>query len=59
MPLLTDAFIISAFGKHGLSDKETIVRNIPNKRMPKKSPTNVPGETDVTMHEENIVVCQR
>ena len=36
-----------------------IVRNIPNKRMPKKnSPTNVAGETDVTMHEENIVVCQ-
>ena len=58
--LPTDAFIISAFGKHGFSHKETIVRNIPNKRMPKKnSPTNVAGETDVTMHEENIVVCQR
>lgn len=58
--LPTDAFIISAFGKHGFSHKETIVRNIPNKRMPKKnSPTNVPGETDVTMHEENIVVCER
>ncbi len=57
--LPTDAFIISAFGKHGFSHKETIVRNIPNKRMPKKnSPTNVAGETDVTMHEENIVVCQ-
>ena len=58
--LPTDAFIISAFGKHGFSHKETIVRNIPNKRMPRKnSPTNVPGETAVTMHEENIVVCQR
>ena len=58
--LPTDAFIISAFGKHGFSHKETIVRNIPNKRMPKKnSPSNVAGETDVTMHEENIVVCQR
>ena len=58
--LPTDAFIISAFGKHGFSHRETIVRNIPNKRMPKKnSPTNVAGETDVTMHEENIVVCQR
>lgn len=58
--LPTDAFIISAFGKHGFSHTETIVRNIPNKRMPKKnSPSNVPGETDVTMHEENIVVCQR
>ena len=58
--LPTDAFIISAFSKHGFSHKETIVRNIPNKRMPKKnSPSNVAGETDVTMHEENIVVCQR
>ena len=58
--LPTDEFIISAFGKHGFSHKETIVRNIPNKRMPKKnSPSNVAGKTDVTMHEENIVVCQR
>ena len=58
--LPTDAFIISAFGKHGFVHKETIVRNIPNKRMPKKnSPSNVAGKTDVTMHEENIVVCQR
>ena len=58
--LPTDAFIISAFGKHGFSHTESIVRNIPNKRMPRKnSPSNVAGETDVTMHEENIVVCQR
>ena len=58
--LPTDEFIISAFGKHGFSHKETIVRNIPNKRMPKRnSPSNVAGKTDVTMHEENIVVCQR
>ena len=58
--LPTDAFIISAFGKHRFVHNETIVRNIPNKRMPKRnSPSNVAGETDVTMHEENIVVCQR
>ena len=57
--LPTDEFIIFAFGKHGFLHKETIVRNIPNKRMPKKnSPSNICGETDVTMHEENIVVCQ-
>ena len=57
--LPTDEFIIFAFGKHGFSHKETIVRNIPNKRMPKKnSPSNVAGKTDITMHEENIVVCQ-
>ena len=58
--LPTDEFIISAFGEHGFSHKETVVRNIPNKRMPKKnSPSNVVGKTEVTMHEENIVVCQR
>ena len=34
--LPTDEFIISSFGKHGFFHKETIVRNIPNKRMPKK-----------------------
>ena len=58
--LPTDAFIVSAFRQHGFIHKATIVRNIPNKRMPKKnSPTNVAGETSITMHEENIVVCQR
>ncbi len=58
--LPTDEFVIHAFGKHGFSHKETIVRNIPNKRMPKKnSPTNIAGQTSTTMHEENIVICQR
>ena len=46
--------------KHGFSHKETIVRNIPNKRMPKKnSPSNIAGQTSTTMHEEYIVICQR
>lgn len=58
--LPTDEFIISAFAKHGFTHRETIVRNIPNKRMPKKnSPSNIVGKTDVTMNEENIVVCER
>ena len=58
--LPTDEFIVSAFNKHGFSHQETIVRNIPNKRMPKKnSPSYIAGETDVTMHEENIIVCRR
>ena len=58
--LPTDAFIVSAFRQHGFRHKTTIVRNIPNKRMPKKnSPSNVAGETSTTMHEENIVICQR
>ncbi len=58
--LPTDAFIVSAFRQHGCIHKATIVRNIPNKRMPKKnSPSNIVGETSTTMHEENIVICQR
>ena len=58
--LPTDAFIVSAFRQHGFIHRATIVRNIPNKRMPKKnSPSNVAGETSTTMHEENIVICQR
>jgi len=58
--LPTDAFIVSAFRQQGFIHKATIVRNIPNKRMPKKnSPSNIAGETSTTMHEENIVICQR
>ena len=58
--LPTDEFVVDAFRLHGFVHKTTIVRNIPNKRMPKKnSPSNIAGETAVTMHEENIVVCQR
>ena len=58
--LPTDEFVVDAFRQYGFAHKETIVRNIPNKRMPKKnSPSNIAGETSTTMHEENIVVCQR
>jgi len=58
--LPTDEFVVDAFRQHGFLHKATIVRNIPNKRMPKKnSPSNIAGETSKTMHEENIVVCQR
>lgn len=58
--LPSDEFVVYAFGKHGFSHKETIVRNIPNKRMPKRnSPSNVAGQTSSTMNEENIVICQR
>ena len=57
--LPTDEFIAFMFDKYGFSHKETIVRNIPNKRMPaKNSPSNIVGKTDITMHEENIVICQ-
>ena len=58
--LPTDEFVVSTFAKHGFSHKETIVRNIPNKRMPKKnSPSNIAGQTSTTMQEEYIVICQR
>ena len=58
--LPTDEFVVDTFGQHGFVHKATIVRNIPNKRMPKKnSPSNIAGKTSTTMHEENIVVCQR
>ena len=58
--LPTDEFVVATFAKHGFSHKETIVRNIPNKRMPKKnSPSNIAGRTSTTMHEEYIVICQR
>ena len=58
--LPTDEFVVDTFRQHGFLHKTTIVRNIPNKRMPKKnSPSNIAGETSTTMHEENIVVCQR
>ena len=58
--LPTDEFVVFAFDKHGFSHKHTVVRNIPNKRMPKKnSPSNIAGQTSTTMHEENVVICQR
>ena len=58
--LPTDEFIVTTFQQHRFVHKETIVRNIPNKRMPKKnSPSNITGETSTTMNEEHIVVCQR
>lgn len=58
--LPTDEFVEFAFERAGFSHRETIVRNIPNKRMPMvNSPTNVAGKTDTTMREESIVVCQK
>ena len=58
--LPTDEFVEHAFEEYGFSHKETIVRNIPNKRMPlANSPSNVAGKTDTTMREECIVICRR
>ena len=58
--LPTDEFVVFAFAQHGFSHRETIIRNIPNKRMPQKnSPSNIVGKTATTMQEEYIVICQR
>ena len=47
------------FETNGFSHKETIIRNIPNKRMPSKnSPTNVTGKKSSTMKQEYVVVMQ-
>lgn len=48
------------FERNGFEYIETIVRNIPSKRIPlKNSPTNVTGETAETMKREFIVILQK
>jgi len=48
------------FEKNGFRHIKTIIREIPNKRMPKKnSPSNIPGVTDTTMNYEYIVILQK
>lgn len=57
----TDEIIVELFKAHNNYDHiQTIIRNIPNKRMPSKnSPTNVQGELESTMTEEYIVILQK
>ena len=58
--LPTDEFVARAFESHGFRHRETVIRNIPNKRMPSRnSPSNVAGATASTMRREYIVVCGR
>jgi hypothetical protein len=58
--LPTDEITRQFFEKNGFAHIETIIRNIPNKRMPSKnSPTNVVGELDSTMNNEFIVVMRK
>lgn len=48
------------FSHFGLKDKETIIRNVPNKTMPSRnSPTNIPGQLRKTMWNEYIVIVGR
>jgi site-specific DNA-methyltransferase (cytosine-N4-specific) len=57
----TDKIIVDLFkAQNKYNHIQTIIRNIPNKRMPSKnSPTNVTGMLESTMNEEYIVILQK
>ncbi|HNV50714.1 MAG TPA: DNA methyltransferase [Bacteroidales bacterium] len=56
----TDEITTKLFEQNNFTHIETIVRNIPNKRMPSKnSPSNIAGKTASTMKNEYIVICQK
>ena len=56
----TDEITVELFAANGFEHTETVVRNIPNKRMPSKnSSTNEPGKLDTTMNNEYIVVVRK
>lgn len=56
----TDEITKEFFERNGFVHIETIMRAIPNKRMPKRnSPSNVTGVTDTTMNYEYIVVLKK
>jgi len=58
--ILNDEITREFFERCGFKHIKTIIRTIPNKRMPKKnSPTNLPGITDTTMDSEFIVILQK
>lgn len=55
-----DYFTAEMFGKCGFDHIRTIVRCIPNKRMPAKtSPSNIAGERVDTMNNEFIVIMRK
>lgn len=55
-----DDITADLFKENGFIHLETIVRNIPNKRMPlRNSPSNIVGETGSTMRNEYIVICEK
>lgn len=58
--LPTDEITRKFFEKVGFKHIETIIRNIPNKRMPaRNSPTNEKGVTMSTMNNEYIVIMRK
>ncbi len=55
-----DAITAELFENNGFKHITTIVRSIPNKRMPSKnSPSNVVGSIAETMSNEYIVLCEK
>ena len=58
--LQTDEITRHFFEENGFMHIETIIRGIPNKRMPSKnSPSNITGQLDNTMTHEYIVVMKK
>ncbi len=58
--LPTDEITKQFFETNGFTHIETIIRNIPNKKMPSKnSPTNIIGKIDTTMNNEYIVILRK
>tara|TARA_B100000315_G_scaffold111673_1_gene102441 strand:- start:870 stop:1574 length:705 start_codon:yes stop_codon:yes gene_type:complete len=56
----TDLITVDFFNQNDFDHINTIVRNIPNKRMPSmNSPTNKIGKLDRTMTKESIVIMQK
>jgi len=48
------------FERNGFKHIKTIIREIPNKRMPNRnSPSNIAGVTDTTMNYEHIVILRK
>ena len=55
-----DYFTVESFERYGFRHEQTIVREIPNKRMPSKtSPTNIAGAKVSTMSNEYMVVMTK
>lgn len=60
MTIPTDEIITELCEDLGFSHIDTIIRAIPNKRMPRvNSPTNIEGITETTMNEEFIVIFRK
>ncbi len=58
--LPTDKIIIEMMESLNFSHVNTLQREIPNKLMPlRNSPSNVPGQTDITMLKEHIIVLRK